>query len=86
MPSGSLQPGSEYGDMLYAEFTAVTDWDFSEVSFHELFDVSAAYGNTILVQCLPCSSAGWWCSTGTYAACASRFDGRVTSGGCSVCS
>eukprot|EP00947_MAST-08B_sp_MAST-8B-sp1_P002915 g2915.t1 len=28
-----------YGDFLYAEFTAVKDWNFSAVSFHEAYDV-----------------------------------------------
>lgn len=35
----STQPGSQYGDMLYAEFTAVSDWNFTNITFHELFDV-----------------------------------------------
>jgi hypothetical protein len=28
-----------HGNILYAEFTAVTDWDFQNVSFHEMYDL-----------------------------------------------
>jgi arylsulfatase A-like enzyme len=29
----------KYGNMLYSEFTAVADWHFQAVSFHEMFDM-----------------------------------------------
>lgn len=35
-----FMPGSKYGDFLYSEFTALADWNFQNVSFHEAFDVS----------------------------------------------
>ena len=30
----------EYGDLLYAEFTAVTDWHFEEPEHYELFNMT----------------------------------------------
>ena len=30
-------PASTMGNILYAEFTAVTDWHFQNVSFHEMY-------------------------------------------------
>ena len=30
----------DYGDLLYSEFTAVSDWNFSSVSFYELFNMT----------------------------------------------
>lgn len=30
----------DYGDLLYSEFTAVSDWNFSNVSFYELFNMT----------------------------------------------
>ena len=32
---------AEYGDLLYAEFTAAPDWGFDAVDFRELYDLSA---------------------------------------------
>ena len=31
----------EHGNLLYAEFTAVADWQFQNVSFHEIFDLDS---------------------------------------------
>ena len=31
---------ARYGNFLYAEFTAVDDWNFEAVSFHEAFDLA----------------------------------------------
>ena len=33
------QEGSPYGDLLYSEFTALADYNFSNVSFYELYNV-----------------------------------------------
>ena len=36
---GEAAAAAGHGNILYAQFTAVTDWHFQNVSFHEMYDL-----------------------------------------------